>query len=445
MPKVLHITTHMGGGIGKFLSETLIYEKTHRSPFEHKIILLEQPKKKQFVEICENNGIDVLIKDQNTNFYDDFKEADLVVLHWWHNPVMSGFLRKFPPIEIGLVLWVHVSGCTYPSFPAELALLPHKTVFTTAFSYDNSAWSSEERNKIKEQSTVLFGLGVNAVSHKPVTLRSSGEEFRIGYVGTLSESKIHPEFALFCKAVLKEIPSSRFILVGDLNGNEKIFRDIQDYGIAERFEFVGYTDRVDEQLETLDVFGYPLNPYHFGTTENVVLEAMSIGLPVVMLNQCTEKYIVTHKTDGLLANNAEEYVKLMRYLYYSPDERVRIGENAKETVLNKYSIKRNVEGMRKVFYNEISRPKRLFDFNSIFGIEPYEWFLSCLGEDKKMFCDSLDQGLMTNRNRKTEIIDAIQNCRPILRGQGKSSVLQFAETYPNDNVLSFWRGMVQSQ
>ncbi|WDC83278.1 hypothetical protein PL321_10865 [Caloramator sp. mosi_1] len=42
MLKILHITPHMGGGVGKVISELITLSKENIS---HKIVLLEKPEK----------------------------------------------------------------------------------------------------------------------------------------------------------------------------------------------------------------------------------------------------------------------------------------------------------------------------------------------------------------------------------------------------------------
>lgn len=437
MLKILHIAAHMGGGIGKFLSETLVFETQNHSDYIHKILLIEKPEKSQFVDICISKDIHVGQINEDTSMRDEMNQADIVVVHWWHNPAMAQFLSVFPQIATRLVVWVHISGCSYPALPFQFASLPHKIFFTTEYSYENPFWNREERKRIETNSAVIYGLGVSAVDDKPVKVNTHNEFFTIGYVGTLSDSKIHPNFAMYCKETLALIPHAKFILLGDLTGSEQLIKQLNELRIRNRFEFVGYTNHVDQYLEGFDVFGYPLNPYHFGTTENVVIEAMSKGLPVVMLNQCTEKYIVTHMHDGLLANTPEEYAAHIKYLHDNPNQRIRLGENAKQTIKSKYDMAKNVDKMHEQFSELVCQPKKTYHFESIFGRKPYEWFLTCLGEDQSLFLKSLGE------ENDNEVQRKISYCKPILKGKGKSSIEQFAAKFPADENLQYWKSLIQ--
>ena len=176
----------------------------------------------------------------------------------------------------------------------------------------------------------------------------------------------------------------------------------------------------------MDVFGYPLNPLHFGTTENALLEAMAAGVPPVCLKHCTEKHILRDGETGLLVNNAEEYGNAVKWLFYHPKERARMGEQAREAVMVRFSVERTVSGLHEVYARVLKKDKKLHDFSAVFGNSPSEYFLSCLPPDiKRKFmkkdtaCDFSDWPL-------------------ILKERSKSSLPQFARYYPKDRWLGLW-------
>jgi glycosyltransferase involved in cell wall biosynthesis len=425
----------MGGGVGKFLSQTTSYEKRNNSIYAHKIILLEKPQKMQFVDICNRSG--VVIEEAKDYIYiaKEMFEADIVVLHWWHNPIMCRLLANFPSIKTRLVIWTHISGCNYPALTEELAMIPNKLFFTSPYSFENPLWEKKGYKMIQDKSEVIYGLGVEKLVGKASKKKQNADQFIITYMGTLSESKIHPNFMEYCNEVIKRVPCARFIMLGDLN-NDNLIKEAKAKGIENYFDFVGYTKEVDTYLQESDVLGYPLNPYHFGTTENSVMEAMAAGIPVVMLDQCTEKYIVENGYDGLLAQNKKEYAECIQFLYENPEERNRIGKNAQKTILEKFSMKNNVSKMYKQFELILEEKPRTFEFTSAIGETSIQWFLSGLGKDRGLF-----ESALADKNNK-ELLNKMKECEPILRGKSKSSAIHFAEVYPGDEELQFIKNIL---
>lgn len=424
----------MGGGVGKFLSETCIYEKKSRSNFNHRILLLDKPEKTTFTDRCLKWKIPFKISNDLVFIEKEIKNADVVILHWWHNPIMCKLLNDFPKIKIRLIIWSHVSGCNYPAIPEQFALLPHKMFFTTPYSYENPFWNEKSREKILKCSKVIYGLGVSAKSDNHISIKKDSDCYNIGYVGTLNKSKINENFIEYCKAILELKNNVKFYLVGDLN-NEELLHQIEANNFESKFELVGYTNDVNKYYEIFDIFAYPLNPYHFGTTENVILEAMSYGLPVVVLNQNTEKYILTDMEDGVLANSIDDYAKKIVFLLDNPDKRSLIGENAKISIQRKFSIKNNICNLKNELNDILTLDKKTFEFKSVFGDKPYEWFLTCLGEDKKKFEDSL-----RNDNYAAKL--SLSDIKPILKGKGKSSIEHFYNTFPNDKKLELLHKLI---
>jgi len=438
MSQVLHITAHMGGGVGKVLSGIASYSKKVGNKYQHKILMLEPPEKMNFVEICRNNGVDVIIAPSMQSIEQEMLISDIIQIEWWHHPKMAEFLYNFPKVPIKLIVWCHISGCNYPALPFEFVKIPHHFLFTSKYSLENPYWSQEQKDHAVLCTDVINSSGgFECVEQIEKVVHSS---FNIGYIGTLSYSKLHPDFIDFCSAIT--IPGAKFILVGD-NENQNIIQfAAMKKGILEKLDFTGYINNVHKEFSRFDIFGYPLNPEHFGTTENVLLEAMAAGLPVVALNQCAEKYLIEHMQTGLLADSIQEYAECIRYLYENPTERERLGKNARETVIKEFSVKQTVEKLNNV-YNVVSKmSKQKFDFNHVFGNKPYKWFLSCLGNEKKYFEDSVDNKIMSDKNLASHIENEIKNCRLILREKSKSSIYQFEKYFSYDDNIRYWKNLV---
>lgn len=378
MIKVVHITAHLGGGVGKILSAIAIYSKSE-GKFEHTIVTLEPTLTVQFEVLCKKHNIEVLLAEK-CNIENILEKADIIQVDWWHHPLVSQFMVNYlGKISCRLFIWSHISGCSYPYIYPEFISRSDAFVFSTPFSYENPYWTDVEREWVAQNSDVVVSSGIDLIE---AVEKKSHAGFNVGYIGFLSYNKTHPDFVKYCESAC-DIPDIRFIVVGDTNYGEQLVKDAQkSETVRDKIMFTGYSLNVLERLKEFDVFGYPLNPEHYGTAENALLEAMGAGVVPIVLNQCTEKYIVQDMKTGLVVNSISEYANALKWLYCNPVEREAIGKNASEYVVKEYHIKSTTEKLNSIYEKTLQKNKKIHDLVSVVGKTPYEWFLSCYKGDK---------------------------------------------------------------
>ena len=105
--KILHITPHMGGGVGKAIANLVTVSDTQ---MQHTIVLLEQPVKQQFVTMAQDSGTQVLVWPSECVIEKLLSQCDIVFVHWWHHPKTAQFLYNLPSIPVRLIIWSHISN-----------------------------------------------------------------------------------------------------------------------------------------------------------------------------------------------------------------------------------------------------------------------------------------------------------------------------------------------
>lgn len=105
-----------------------------------------------------------------------------------------------------------------------------------------------------------------------------------------------------------------------------------------------------EFLQSLDVFVYRKHPELFETGGTVILEAMAMGLPVIMFpEQCGIAELIEHGRNGFFADSEAEAHALIGRLADEPALRERIGNAARETMVQ---LMRRQESALFVYMND---------------------------------------------------------------------------------------------
>lgn len=427
MMNILHIAAHLGGGAGKAISGIAIQGQQLFSD-THRILLLQQPEKDGYVKECDAQGIEIQLW---TGDYELLRWADVIVVSWWNHPAMAAFLQELRRISAPLLLWSHINGCHYPILPYDFASAFDGIMITSPYTLQNPHWRVSERQAI--QAEIVWGIGRFAPENIPVKTGYQNKDiFTIGYVGTLGYGKIHPRFVEYCNAVCHAVPEARFVLAGDPDA--ALARDLSAAGLSGRIEFTGYVSDVPALMCSFDAFGYILNPEHYGTTENTILEAMACGIPVVAALQGAERFIVPASA-GVLVSSPEDYAVQMAFLWKHPALREQLGRGARAHVLQKYRSAENTTRFRGCCCRAMESTRKKHDFSNM-GDTPWEWFLFCLDSGNRQRMETLRQALEAGDSSAGALLE---HCPPILWEDRKSSLRHFADVYPNDRTLRMIR------
>jgi L-malate glycosyltransferase len=156
-------------------------------------------------------------------------------------------------------------------------------------------------------------------------------------------------------------------------------------------------------------------------------EAMASGIVPVVLNNPTEKTLVKHMENGLVANDLDEYVKYIELLYNDKILRQKLSKNAKKYAKEIFSLENLTNQWNKVFDEVLNFPKTIKKWD-IKNNNPsyFEVFLESLGEYKHLF--------MVQSEKDLQRIKELAKF-PNWQSQTKGTAHQYHDFFKNDEEL----------
>lgn len=109
-----------------------------------------------------------------------------------------------------------------------------------------------------------------------------------------------------------------------------------------KLEIVGKNWRLDKEVDDLQNFDIGIMPlpddeWSKGKCGLKGLQYMALGIPTVMSAVGVNTNIIQHGENGYLASTEEEWVNCLQNLIDDEELRKRLGQNGRNTVINKYS------------------------------------------------------------------------------------------------------------
>ena len=164
----------------------------------------------------------------------------------------------------------------------------------------------------------------------------------VGIVGRVVREKGYIEFAEMAKLVCADRSGVYFLVVGDALPSDRdgivaeLRNRVDAAGLHDRFRFTGFTDRVADYLQAMDIFVLP--SYREGFPRSV-LEAMSSALPVVATNIRGCREAVVNGETGFIVppRNGTALAEAVNLLLGNPDLASRMGSAGRERAVCLYS------------------------------------------------------------------------------------------------------------
>ena len=417
---VLHITPHMGGGVGRVLKHFVAASRTSGA-FSHEIACLDTVNANAATWARES-GVPVegeLAVDLN-RLKERIRAADVVQIHWWNHPLLYALLVRadLPPFRC--VLWAHVNGYHAPHVITE-ALLDYADLFVLGTPYSQGVPAIAVRSAEWRHAALRTVFASSGYEHVDQVTAEAHQGFHIGYIGTVDYGKMHSEFVGMHVAI--EATDTRFIVCGGAC-EEKLRREVSAVGAAGRFDIRGHVPDVAAVLSEIDVFGYPLQPKHYGASELALIEAMVCGVvPVVMNNGC-EATIVSDGDTGCVAGTVDEYTRAIELLHGSPSLRRELARNAREDARQRFHVSRTVDAWHAIYEEARERTPQTRQLRVPHAgprCEASDLFLAALGQEEAA---EVFRAVFHGASRAA-LVERVFELEPVFRGSSNGSVFQY--------------------
>jgi glycosyltransferase involved in cell wall biosynthesis len=253
----------------------------------------------------------------------------------WHihdfystRPLMAKVLRLVSPrAAIGIA----VSKAVAQDAKVTLPCLPIEAIYN---SVDVNYFSPELGNS----------NGLNDQSNR---LTLPANTIRVGLVATFARWKGHDIFLKAVARVIRACPNLnvRFYIVGgaiyQTKGSQFSEQELRELAaglqIEDNVEFIGFQPNIADVYNWLDIVVHAsTQPEPFGLA---IVEAMACGKPVIVSQAGGAAELFTHNYDavGVQSGDPEVLASAIKYLIDNPQQRQRLSENARRTVLKRFS------------------------------------------------------------------------------------------------------------
>jgi glycosyltransferase involved in cell wall biosynthesis len=186
----------------------------------------------------------------------------------------------------------------------------------------------------------------------------SADSLVIGAVGRLEEQKGHGYLLAALPELQQQIPDLVVLIVGEGREEEKLKRQVQELRLASTVRFLGTRRDLPEIFRALDLF---VHPSLWEGLPLALLKAMGAGLAVVATQVSGSQEAIEDGVNGCLVapGDPEALTRAILELHLHPEARQRLGDAARSTVVERYSLEAMLHKLEDLYLDLWRRGSRI--------------------------------------------------------------------------------------
>ncbi|MCK4249144.1 MAG: glycosyltransferase family 4 protein [Candidatus Omnitrophica bacterium] len=210
--------------------------------------------------------------------------------------------------------------------------------------------------------TIHSGIEIEKFANSTIDIRQlkvrlgiPPEALVIGKIARLSPMKGHEYLIEAAREVVKKIPQTRFLLVGDGILREDLMNQIQQAGLKNNFVFTGLIapEKIPEVIQAMDIL------VHVSLREGLARalpQALASAKPVISFDVDGAREVVINDKTGYLipAKDKTLLAEKMIYLLSNPETACKMGSAGQELVEKSFKVENMVSDIEEVYKKAIA-------------------------------------------------------------------------------------------
>lgn len=279
---------------------------------------------------CSCDGqIREALKERNIKFIPisnlTVKEVKRVINE--HNPdiihahdMRASFIAALACANVPLISHIHNNnfdsrGISLKSIAYLYAAWKAKHIFWVS---DSSYEGYYFHNIFKKKSEVLYNIISIANLYSKMKLDNNSYDYDIVYLGRLTEQKNPVRLMKICRGIVDQLPSVKIAVIGTGDLEDDTHKEAERLKLGSNVTFLGFQNNPYKILHDSKLM---IMTSLCEGTPMCVLEAMSLGVPVVSTPTDGVKVVVENNVTGFLGETDKEIINFCKVILTNPTTR----------------------------------------------------------------------------------------------------------------------------